>query len=143
MFRIQEVCGVVHAQIIATFNAMEPSFPPLEPRHLSDGLWWLAYDEADQPIGFAGMVPFIPFAQVAYFKRAFVVPDHRGQGIQRAFITVREDRARQLGITCLVSDCAVDNIRSAANFHLSGFELCDPEQKWCPQPSFYWVKDIR
>lgn len=140
-YRIEEVNGGEFANPLRSWNALDQSFPPLTDRHLDHGHWWFAYS----PIGavaFAGLVPFAPFPGVGYFKRAYVEPAHRGNGLQRQLMDVREAKARALGWTCLVSECAASNTYSARNFAAFGFERCEPEQHWGASDSIYWRKQL-
>src|SRR5579859_4595208 len=142
-FIIREVDGETHSEVLRYLNAMEPErFPPLQDRHLAHGYWWLARTWERSIIGFAGLVPMTPFHGVGYLKRAFVVPTFRGQGLQLFFMRARENKARELGWTKLVSEVAVDNERSIANFLKAGFIQVEPEQKWGAPGSVYFVKRL-
>jgi len=143
MYEISEVDGVEWQETLADLNARSPDiFPPLQPRHFSDGYWWIAFLN-DDPVAFAGLVPFEPFPNVGYLKRCYVAPDHHGHGLQYRLMAMRELCARQLGWTLLVSECRADNSYSAANFRKAGFSLCEPEQRWADQDnSLYWVKHL-
>lgn len=143
-YRIRQVAGRDRAiaATIHAFNRLVPEcFPELQPRHLTAGLWWLAYFDA-ATIGFAGLVPFEPFPRVGYLKRAYVMPEHRGHGLQRQFMAAREVAAKRLGWTCLVSECSADNRFSADNFAAFGFVQCEPEQRWGASNSVFWKKDL-
>lgn len=141
MYSIREIDGQDHAVALHFFNSFAPEiFPPLEPRHIDSGYWWFAYYEGN-PVAFAGLVPMEPFTNVGYLKRAYVLPDHRGHGLQQRFMFLREAKAVQLGWTQIVSECA-NGSRSAHNFVLAGYTRCDPEQKWGAPGSIYWVKDL-
>jgi GNAT superfamily N-acetyltransferase len=142
LYSIHEVDGATHAAMIDTFNKLAPDrFPPLEPRHYTDGYWWLAYLE-ETPVAFAGMVPLEPFPNIGYLKRCYVLPDHHGHGLQFRLMATRELKARQLGWTHLVSECGRDNTWSANNFRRAGFDPCEPEQRWGAPGSIYWIKAI-
>jgi GNAT superfamily N-acetyltransferase len=131
-----------YADEINRFNALFPDdFLPLEPRHLVRGFWWLVYEDI-RLIGFAGMVPFDPFPRVGYYKRAAVLPEFRGRGIQRELMAVREAKARAAtDWTCLVSDCDIKNVASANNLFNAGFRLCEVDKPWQPD-SLFWKKDL-
>ncbi len=116
-------------------------FPALSVRHLQRGHWWLVYSTGE-PIAFAGMVPMEPFPNVGYLKRAFVMAEHRGHGLQAALMTHREVKARRIGWTTLVSECSSDNFHSARNFIKAGYTACDPEQRWGATNSLYWRKAL-
>ncbi|MFH0296482.1 hypothetical protein AAFX91_04465 [Bradyrhizobium sp. 31Argb] len=66
---------------------------------------------------------------------------HRGQGLQRLFLAVREAKALDLGWTMLVTDTQPDNVYSQRNLERAGYVRCDPEQRWC-EPSVYYAKQI-
>jgi len=139
---IREVDGAEYADELHRFNGMCPeTFPTLTARHIENGFWWFAYLDAEA-IAFAGMVEMIPFPSVGYLKRAYVMPDHRGHGLQSRFMALREAKAREIGWTHIVSECAETNVASAANFSRSGFSRCDPEQKWGAPNSAYWIKSL-
>ncbi len=131
-------------ETIHRFNSLDPeTFPPLTQDHLDYGFWWFAYSEGEV-VAFAGMVPNVPFDVhgVGYIKRAYVLPDHRGHGLQLRLLFTRELKARQLGWTMLVSECAGTNARSASNFQRAGYEQVFPEQPWGKPGSIYWAKQI-
>lgn len=129
------------AELLHYFNSLVPEWPPLEDRHFRNGYWWLVYI-GGHPIAFAGMVPMEPFAGYGYLKRCYVAPDHHGHGIQFRMMMARELKARQLGWTHLISECACDNSFSAANFRKAGFEVCEPEQRWGMPDSTFWIKKL-
>jgi GNAT superfamily N-acetyltransferase len=146
MHQIREVDAkaALVAWKIQKLNRCAPDiFPTLQARHFRDGFWWFALFR-ENIVGFAGMVPFLPGtgAPIGYLKRAYVVPSARGSGLQRQFLRIREDRARILGWTLLVSECGAGNIPSANNFLACGFNLFDPEQPWGAPDSIYWMKKL-
>jgi GNAT superfamily N-acetyltransferase len=130
------------AMKIRALNRRAPEcFPELRRHHLHKGFWWFAC-HGSKIVAFAGLVPFVPFPNIGYLKRAYVVPAARGNGLQRQFLREREQKARALGWMHLVSECNAGNIFSANNFLACGFDLCDPEQPWGPPDSIYWVKRL-
>jgi GNAT superfamily N-acetyltransferase len=140
---VYPVDGMAHVGLIHHMNALAPEvFPPLTSRHLSRGYWWVAQDtETFEAVAFAGLVPMEPFDGVGYLKRAYVLPQYRGQGLQRQFMQLREEKARALGWHLLVSECA-NNEYSERNFIAAGFERCSPEQPWGASGSVYFKKKI-
>jgi L-amino acid N-acyltransferase YncA len=142
-YAIREIDGREHEATIHAFNRMAPeTFPELDQqRHIESGFWWLAYFESE-PVAFAGLVEFLPFPNIGYFKRCYVLPDHHGHGLQLRFMQVRETKARQLGWSHLISECSAANLHSAANFRRHGFEQVEPEQRWGAPDSIYWKKDL-
>jgi GNAT superfamily N-acetyltransferase len=149
-YEIREVDSLLNRHILEEFNALNPAFPDLQDRHFKNGFWWLAIlsdhpdavGEVEAAVAFAGLVPMTPFHGVGYLKRCFVMPGHHGHGLQYRMMMARELKARQLGLTVLVSECAADNSYSAANFRKAGFDPCEPEQVWGEPGSLFWVKSL-
>lgn len=139
---ILEVDGLEHCDLLHYMNGFEPErFPPLKSRHLVDGQWWLAID-GKTAVGFAGMVPFFTMRDdIGYLKRAYVLPDYRGRGLQRRFMRLREAKARHLNYRLLVSECK-DNQPSERNFLAEGYQRFDPEQPWGEPGSTYFIKRL-
>jgi len=143
-YEIREIDAVLNRHIIEEFNALDPYFPDLQDRHFKHGYWWLALKtdhpdavgEVEAAVAFAGMVPFT-LPNIGYMKRCFVMPGHHGHGLQYRLLKARELKARQLGWTCLVSECRSDNKHSANNFRRAGFEPFEPEQPWTPDSVFF------
>jgi GNAT superfamily N-acetyltransferase len=126
MYVIREVDGETNADILHRLNRMAPeTFPELSDQHLENGFWWIAYLE-QEPVAFAGLVDMDPFPNVGYLKRAYVIPDHRGHGLQGGFRAMRESKVRAIGWTHLVSECGAENRASARNFERAGFLLFWP-----------------
>lgn len=107
------------------------------------GDWWLVFDEHREPIAFAGMVPSTLGPGIGYLKRVGVLPEYRGQGLQRRLIRVREMRAKQHGWYRLVTD-TTDNVPSANSLIKAGYRLFDPGAHWWGfAHSLYWTKNLR
>jgi len=110
-----------------------------------EGDWWLVTCPVDgggrEAAAFAGMVPSYSTETAGYLSRVGVHPSHRGHGLQRRLIRVREQRARQLGYAALVSD-TTDNIPSANNLIAAGFRLFQPEHPWFTEHTLYWIKHL-
>lgn len=143
-YDILEVDGVEYQDEINRFNSMAPEiFPVLKPHHFTDGHWWLVRC-GDEVVAFAGIVPFAPCENIWYFKRCFVLPDHRGRGggLQLRLMAARIAKARQIGARQIISECAGSNTYSASNFRKAGFEMTEPEQRWGSPGSVYWVKNL-
>src|SRR5205085_2627542 len=65
------------------------------PKETESGFWWIGYDGV-LPVAFAAMHPSSQWSDVGYLSRAGVLSSHRGQGVQRRLLRVRERRARVL-----------------------------------------------
>lgn len=103
------------------------------------GYWWLAYLEKE-PVGFAGIVPSSMGLGIGYLKRAGVLPEHRGKGLQKRLLKVRETKARRVGWTRVITD-TTDNVPSANNLMKAGYRLFAPEP-WAFKHSLYWTKTL-
>ena len=100
------------------------------------GCWWIAVkDGAD--IGFAGLTRTVSWIDCGYLCRAGVVPDARGQGIQKKFIRARIRQAKALGWKWLVTD-TTDNPASANSLVSAGFKMFNPTKPWGFKNTLYW-----
>lgn len=141
-YRIREVDGFDDdiEQTITALHGATSAFPPIESYAFEKGHWWLAYF-ANEPVAFAGMVPSSRWADTGYLKRAGVLAEHRGHGLQARLMRVRERKAKCLGWTHIISDCT-DNVHSANNFIRCGYRLYDPDRPWAFSNSLYWIKAL-
>jgi hypothetical protein len=108
------------------------------------GWWWLAYaaDESRDIAGFCHLSPTEAQPEtVAYLKRAGVLMPHRGQGLQRRFVHVRELLARKHSFRTIVSD-TTDNPSSANNLIKCGYRIYRPQEPWGFSHTIYWYKDL-
>ena len=78
---------------------------------------------------------------MGYLKRAGVRLPHRGQGLQRRFVRVREAQARREGFSALVTDTS-DNPSSANNLIACGYRIYRPDEPWGFPHTIYWFKDL-
>lgn len=143
IYSIRRIDGMEHTDLLHYMNSFEPErFPQLQSKHFTHGLWWIVQIPDGTVVGFAGLVPFTPCDDVGYLKRAYVLPDHRGYGLQVDLIRAREAMARSIGMRQLVTECAADNVASAANLRHEGFVETTPEQPWGEAGAIYFVKRL-
>lgn len=145
-YRIREVDGSDDdlGDEITTLNYMVFSLErdPVPSLKTDTGYWWLVFHDGEQePIAFAGLTPSTLGPGYGYLKRSGVLPRHRGHGLQKRLVRVREAKARRLGWHTLVTD-TTSNVPSANNMIASGFRLFDPEVRWAFQNSLYWRKQL-
>lgn len=143
MYRIREVDASDDeiAEIIHEFNrASELKFPKLIDDELEgvNCFWWLAYLD-QEPVAFSGMVPSRLYSNAGYLKRSGVLPEHRGNGLQLRFFKARENKARKIGWSMLISETVTSNVVSANNFIRAGYRLFEPKEPWA-RDSIYWKK---
>lgn len=104
------------------------------------GQWWIAYDDGE-PCGFAALLDVPSWPNSGYMARCGVLHSHRGQGIQRSLLTVRERMARRLGLERIIST-TYNNPVSANNLISRGFLTYEPTVRWGADNTIYWVKTL-
>ena len=106
-------------------------------------LWWVAWD-GTEPVGFAGLrLCSLPENRgLGFLCRAGVIPSHRGRGIQKKLIRVRETAARQLGIKELVTYCISSNNPSMNSLVRCGYKFYSPATRYGGAGSVYLRKKI-
>lgn len=114
---------------------------------LDYGAWWLIYPFKSgfmfqMPVAFAGIVPASLGNGIGYLKRAGVLKDHCGHGLQRRLIRMREAYARKQGWHTIVTETSPDNIPSANNLIKAGYKIYEPETKWGVKGAIYWRKPL-
>lgn len=112
-----------------------------EPYEVGDGHWWIAYD-GTEPIGFAGLVQSSRWCDTGYLCRSGVLRSHRGKGIQKRLLRVREAKAKRLGWAWLISD-TYRNPPSANSLIKCGFQTFTPSRPWSFDAAIYWRKKLR
>lgn len=119
----------------------EDNAPPINPIF---GWWWLVYHE-NIAIGFAGFVVSTWYERgqnYCFFKRAGVLPAHRGRGLQRRLLRVREVAAKRLGFTGALT-YTINNPESANNLARCGFKMFTPPHPWTDDPAtLHWRKNF-
>jgi GNAT superfamily N-acetyltransferase len=112
----------------------EDSMPALE------GSWWLTFD-GDKAVAFAASRPSYQWGDTTYLSRCGVLASHRGKGLQRRLIRVREKHARAAGKRWLISDTRT-NPHSANNLIRAGFTMYEPGSPWSFKDALYWKKRL-
>jgi GNAT superfamily N-acetyltransferase len=111
------------------------------------GYWWLVNEELSPvwnkngPIAFCGFTHALNDPGAGYLKRVGVLKAYRGQGLQRRLITVRERKARTLGLVTMLTD-TTENPPSANSLISAGYKTFEPAYRWAFQHSTYWKKDL-
>lgn len=144
-YRIREV-DPTDDEISETIHEFNREASPKFPKLIQDELeghncfWWLAYC-GKRAVGFSGVVPSRLYPKAGYLKRSYVLPAHRGNGLQLRFFRARENKACKIGWTRLVSETVIENVPSANNFIRAGYKLFEPESPWARE-SVYWTKRL-
>jgi GNAT superfamily N-acetyltransferase len=105
------------------------------------GVWWLAHDDAGEPVGFAGMQRSSRWGDTWYLCRAGVVRKARGNGLQRRLIRVRSNAASKAGANWLITE-TLNNPPSANSLIAEGFRMYLPTEPWATDESQYWRKRL-
>jgi GNAT superfamily N-acetyltransferase len=130
-----------YAEEILTLHDLTFFDPKVHP-DLPRGYWWLLYcSDLKMPVAFCGLTHALATPGTGYLKRAGVLKAYRGQGLQRKLITVRERKARKLGLTTMVTD-TTDNPPSANSLIKAGYRIFEPRDKWAFTHSIYWRKAL-
>lgn len=117
----------------------EDDAPPLRADDITSELW-LGYDsQTKEAVAFA-VAQLID--DVCYLHRAGVLPEYRGQNIQRRFIRARVRWARQMGARRVVTYTSLDNEPSARNLQKSGFFLYNAPWKYAGDRVAYWRLEL-
>lgn len=104
------------------------------------GEWWIVFFE-DVPVGFGAIKTSVRWRYTGHLSRAGILPGHRGQGLQRRLIRVRERWAKQQGWEWLITDTN-GTPSSANNLAKCGFLMYDPKIQWGLAGAIYWRKYI-
>jgi predicted acetyltransferase len=121
----------------------EICFPADDRVSVPGSLWWVAWD-GTQPVGFGGLRPctLAENRGLAFLCRAGVVPSHRGRGLQKQLIRLRERAARALGLKELVTYCVPSNSASLNSLIACGFKFYNPATKWGGATAVYLHKEL-
>jgi GNAT superfamily N-acetyltransferase len=124
---------VLHKMQKACLPHDRPYFP-------TKGAYWIGYD-ADKPVAFCVVAPSVRWVDTVYLARAGVLSSHRGRGLQKRMISIRERWARSNGYVWSVTDTA-DNPASANSLISQGYRMFDPSKPWALDYSLYWRKRL-
>lgn len=118
-------------------------FPHDAPVNVTEGLWWIARGPTGEPAGFAGMALWAGGDPLtAYLSLAGVVPEFRGQGLQKRLIRARLTKAKQLSLRRVVTDTTTSNPASVNSLIACGFRQFLPEHPWKVPGALYWEKTL-
>ena len=100
------------------------------------GYWWIATQDGVDS-AFAGLVCSPWWSDCGYLIRCGVVPDMRGQGLQKKFIRVRVRQAKTLKMNWVITS-TYDNPASANSLISCGFKMFNPTKPWMAKNTSYW-----
>jgi GNAT superfamily N-acetyltransferase len=102
----------------------------------TNGTWWIATKNGVD-CGFAGLICSPWWSDCVYLIRCGVLPDYRGQGLQKKFIRVRIRQAKTLKMNWIVTS-TYDNPASANSLISCGFKMFNPSRPWMTKHTSYW-----
>jgi GNAT superfamily N-acetyltransferase len=133
---IQATNAKHHAALIRLQKICLPYDIPYD----KNGWYWLVFD-GDEPVAFCAMAPSRKWLDTVYLARAGVLESHRGLGIQKKMIAIRESFARRRAYNWAVTDTR-DNLASSNSLISKGYRLFIPSQPWAYKGSLYWRKRL-
>jgi len=114
--------------------------PHDKPYDITTGDWWIAYQD-HKPIAFAGVIRSLRWSDTGYLCRSGVIRSHRGRGVQKRLIRVRQLYAKKMGWAWLITD-TYHNPPSSNSLISCGFKLFDPTVPWGAKGTLYWRKKL-
>lgn len=114
----------------------------LSAAELAASVWWLARDDDGDPVGYCGACIEPESPRVCYLIRAGVLPDARGQGLQRRMIAARLAWARGQGLTTAITYTTATNVRSMRSLARARFLPYAPADPWAGAGSVYWHRTL-
>jgi GNAT superfamily N-acetyltransferase len=139
-FKIAEVDGNDNRDIL--YRLQNLCLPDATVWPVDGTFWWLARNEDQTPVGFAGLYVTDHDHGVAELCRGGVLATARGHGLQRSLIRHRERKARELGMTRITSYTVAENPWSMTNLIDCGFRPYAPPKGWALEGCVYWQKSL-
>lgn len=128
---------------VAVLALDEICFPHDDRVNVVDSLWWIVW-RGQEAVAYAGLRPCQAEqnAGLGFLCRVGVVPDHRGRGLQKRLIRVREAAAKAIGLKELVSYCVPWNCASLNSLVACGYRFYRPATKWGGAGAVYLRKKL-
>lgn len=126
---------------LAVLPLDEQCFPSDHRPTLENSLWWVMW-HGKEPVGYAGLRVCESSCNkgLGFLSRAGVVAKHRGRGLQRRLIRVREAEAKALGLKEVITYVAHWNCPSLNSLVACGYRFYRPAHKWGGSASVYLRK---
>ncbi|TXH19359.1 MAG: N-acetyltransferase [Hyphomicrobiaceae bacterium] len=141
MYRVREVDADEYADELELLH--RGTFLDATPlADFNEGFWWIAWFKRHHPVAFIGIRQSILGPHTGYFIRVGVMPEHRGQGLQRRLMRAMEQKAKKVGWVRIVSDTR-DNPHSANNIIAAGYRMFTPDPPWGFTDACYWTKELK
>jgi GNAT superfamily N-acetyltransferase len=128
---------------LAVLPLDQECFPSDHRPVLENSLWWVVWC-GREPVGYAGLRVCQTSCNkgLGFLSRAGVIAKHRGKGLQKRLIRVREAEARALGLTEVVTYVAHWNCPSINSLAACGYKHYRPATKWGGKEAVYMRKKL-
>jgi GNAT superfamily N-acetyltransferase len=128
---------------VAVLALDEICFPEDHRVNVDGALWWIVW-HGKEAVGYAGLRPCqLPCNEgVGFLNRVGVVAEHRGHGLQKRLIRVRESAARSYGMTELVTYCMGWNCASVNSLISCDYKFYRPETRYGGADAVYLRKTL-
>ncbi len=100
--------------------------------------WWIGTCEGI-PVCYCGVQKLGDFALL---NRSGVLPEYRGNGLQKRMIKKRIEWAIENNLNRLITYTAVDNVESINSLIHVGFKSYLPANMWAGSEYSYWMKKL-
>ncbi len=102
-------------------------FPDDKPLHLEDAVEWVLVTSKIDPEAFCGWRPLAGTGAIlGFLSRAGVLPEARGQGIQKFMIDLREDAMRRAGMGVSITYTEAYGNASMRSLMACGYKPFEP-----------------
>jgi GNAT superfamily N-acetyltransferase len=136
MYRI--IQAKTESQLASVKRLDKAIFSEDERVKIEGGVWWLIYHKGEA-VGFGGLA-VIKDLNYGFFRRAGVLYDHRGHGLQKKLIKIRLRYLKKLRIPCAITYTVLDNPASSNSLISMGFKLYTPSEPYCGSNVLYFKK---
>lgn len=130
-------------ELPAAVLALDEICFPEDYRITTEGaMWWVVWC-GEHPVGYAGLRPCKAEVNrgIGFLNRAGVLKEHRGKGLQKRLIRVRERAAAAAGMREVVTYVASWNCASINSLIACGYKTYCPDTKWGGTGAVYlWKK---
>jgi len=128
---------------VAVLALDEICFPDDDRVRIEDTLWWVVLC-GKEAVAYGGLRPCQNECNkgVGFLCRVGVVPKHRGKGLQKRLIYVRERAAKAAGLDEVVTYCVPWNCASLNSLIACGYKFYRPATKWGGSGSIYLRKRL-
>lgn len=116
----------------------EKLFPEDELPRMETLVYWIALDDGE-PVAFCSINTLPEEPNVLFFSRAGVLKSHRGLGIHKRMISIRQSYAKRNLYKKIITYTTMENHSSFAHLIKKGFQLYTPENKYAGDVFYFML----